>query len=80
VYVAFSIVMYVLHFLYAGFWRLSGESDKIGKKIKKILWSSVMFISLPMYIIYVHRLAEEHKFRYVPRLVKEHKFVYVPRF
>jgi hypothetical protein len=33
-----------------------------------------------MYIIYVRRLAEEHKFGYVPRLAEEHKFVYVSRF
>jgi hypothetical protein len=33
-----------------------------------------------MYIIYVPRLAEEHKFRYVPRLAEERKFIYVPRF
>jgi hypothetical protein len=34
VYAAFSIVMYVLHFLYAGFWRLpSRGAGKIGKKI-----------------------------------------------
>jgi hypothetical protein len=58
----------------------AGEADKIGKKLKKILCSSVMFISSPMYIIYVPRLAEEHKFRYVPRLAEERKFIYVPRF
>jgi hypothetical protein len=33
-----------------------------------------------MYIIYVPRLTEEHKFGYVPRLAKERKFVYVPQF
>jgi hypothetical protein len=33
-----------------------------------------------MYIIYVPRLAEEHKFGYVPWLVEERKFIYVPRF
>jgi hypothetical protein len=39
-----------------------------------------MSIGSPMYIIYVPRLADEHKFGYVPRLAEEHKFVYVPRF
>jgi hypothetical protein len=32
-----------------------------------------------MYIIYVSRLVEEHKFEYVPRLAEERKFEYVPR-
>jgi hypothetical protein len=78
VYVAFSIIMYVLHFLYAGFWRLPSRGGRQNRqKNKKILCSSVMFISSPMYIIYVPRLAEEHKFGYVPRLAEERKFVYV---
>jgi hypothetical protein len=48
---------------------------------KKFLCSSVMFISSPMYIIYVPRLAEEHKVGYVPRFsAEEHKVRYVPRF
>jgi hypothetical protein len=48
VYAAFSIVMYVLHFLYAGFGGSPvGEADKIGKK-------NLMFIS------YVHQLADVH--------------------
>jgi hypothetical protein len=79
VYDAFSIVMYVMHFLYAGFWRLLREADKISKKII-FLYSSVMFISSPIHIIYVPQLAEEHKFRYVPQLTKERKVGYVPRF
>jgi hypothetical protein len=33
-----------------------------------------------MYIIFVPRLVEEHKFRYISRLAEERKFVYVPRF
>jgi hypothetical protein len=82
--------MYMLHFLLlcmccilymSGFGGSPAEeTDKIGKKIKKILCSSVMFISSPMYIIYVSRLAEKHKFGYVPRLTEEHKFIYVPWF
>jgi hypothetical protein len=56
------------------------EADKTGKKIKKILCSSVMFIRSLMYIIYVSRLAEEYKFGYVPRLVEERKVRYVSRF
>jgi hypothetical protein len=82
VYASFSIVMYVLHFLYAEFWRLPSRGGRQNRqtKLKKFLCSSVMFISSPMYIIYVPRLAEEHKFRYVPQLVEERKFVYVPRF
>jgi hypothetical protein len=35
---------------------------------------------LLMYIIYVPRLTEEHKFGYVPRLAEECKFGCVPRF
>jgi hypothetical protein len=60
----------------------AGEADKIGKKnLKKFLCSSVMFISSPMYIIYVPRLAEEHKFVYVPRFWAEKcKVGYVSRF
>jgi hypothetical protein len=63
VYAAFSIVMYVLHFLYAGYWRLPswGGRQNRQKKLKNFLCSSVMFISSQMYIIYVPRLAEEHK-------------------
>jgi hypothetical protein len=58
----------------------AGEADKIGKIFfKKILCSLVMFIS-PMYIIYVSRLAEEHKFEYISRLAEERKFVYVRQF
>jgi hypothetical protein len=84
------IVMCMLHFLLLcmcyifympGFGSSpAGEVDKIGKKNLKILCSSVMFISSPMYIIYVPRLAEEHKFGYVSRLAEERKFIYVPRF
>jgi hypothetical protein len=84
------IVMCMLHFLLLcmccilympGFGGSpAGEADKIGKtNLKKILCSLVMFIS-PMYIIYVSRLAEEHKFEYVSRLAEERKFVYVRRF
>jgi hypothetical protein len=72
VYAAFSIVMYVLHFLYDGFWRLRGRENRFF--FKKILCSSVMFISSLMYIIYVPQLAEKHKFGYVPLLAVEHKF------
>jgi hypothetical protein len=75
------IVMCMLHFLLLcmccifympGFvGSLAGEADKIGK--------FSMFISSPMYIIYVHRLAEEHKFGYVPwfrpRNVSSHMFL-----
>jgi hypothetical protein len=50
VYAAFSIIMYVLHFLYVGFWRLPREADKIGKKNKKNL----------MFIGYVHQLTDVH--------------------
>jgi hypothetical protein len=50
VYAAFSIVMYVLHFLYARFWRLPsrGGRQKRQKKFKKIL----------MFIGYVHQLTD----------------------
>jgi hypothetical protein len=82
------IVMCILHFLLLCmcciFYMLgfggspAGEADKIGKKI---LCSSVMFISSPMYIIYVPWLLEEHKFRYVPRFwTDERKVGYVPQF
>jgi hypothetical protein len=81
------IIMCMLHFLLlcmCGIFYMpgfggtpAGEADKIGKKK---LCSSVMFISSPMYIIYVPQLAEEHKFGYVPQLAEEHKFIYVPRF
>jgi hypothetical protein len=82
VYAAFSIVMYVLHFLYARFWRLPsrGGRQKRQKNLKKFLCLSVMFISSLMYIIYVSRLDEEHKFGYVHRLAEERYFIYVPRF
>jgi hypothetical protein len=78
-YAPFSIVMYVLYFLYAAFWRLPGGGGRQYRQ-KNFLCSLVMFISSPMYIIYAPRLAEEHKFGYVPRLAEEHKFVCVPRF
>jgi hypothetical protein len=85
------IVMCILHFILLCmcciFYMLSfrgspaGEADKIGKKnLKKFLCSSVIFISSPVYIIYVPWLTEEHKFGYVPRLTDERKFIYVPRF
>jgi hypothetical protein len=89
VYVVFSIVMYVLHFLLLCMCcifympdfgdSLVGEADKIGKKIKKIMFIG-KFISSPMYIIYAPRLSEKHKFRYVPQLAKERKVGYVPQF
>jgi hypothetical protein len=49
VYAAFSIVMYMLHFLYAGFWRLPSRGGRQNrqKKLKKFLCSSVMFLSWP---------------------------------
>jgi hypothetical protein len=80
VYVVFSIVMYVLHFLYVGFWRLpsQGGRQNMQKKIKKILCSSIMFINSPMYIIYIPQLAEKHKFKYVlgwPRNIRSDMFL-----
>jgi hypothetical protein len=39
-----------------------------------------MFISSPIYIIYIPQLTEEHTFGYVPQLAEEHKFVCVSRF
>jgi hypothetical protein len=85
------IVMCMLHFLLLcmccifympGFGGSpAGEADKRGKKnLKKFLCLSVMFISSLMYIIYVPRLDEEHKFGYVHRLAEERYFIYVPRF
>jgi hypothetical protein len=76
VYAAFSIVMHVLHFLYAGFWRLpswGGRQNRQKNKKKS----------------YVHQLTDVHnlcssdgrvtyKFGYVPRLAEERKFVSVP--
>jgi hypothetical protein len=84
------IVICMLHFLLLCMWCFSicrvleapsqGGRQNRQKKLKKILCSSVMFISSPMSIIYVPRLAEEHKFGYVSRLAEERKFVYVHRF
>jgi hypothetical protein len=75
------IIMCMLHFLLlcmccifymTGFG--GSEAEKIDFFFKKILCSSVMFISSLMYIIYVPQLAEKHKFGYVPLLAVEHKF------
>jgi hypothetical protein len=52
VYVAFSIVMYVLHFLYAGFWRLPSRGGRQNRLIS--CKNNLMFIG------YLHQLTDVH--------------------
>jgi hypothetical protein len=58
-YAAFSVVMYVLHFLYAGFWRLPSVIY-IHQLTDVHNRQNNFFIKILMFIGYIHQLTNVH--------------------